>query len=163
MELKFKTEKYGEIVYNESAWGTQRLTIGGIECKKIARRKFAYKTEELEQEFLIQGSFLFGVKISANGQVVCSQAGPKWYEILLAVLPFIFVLTWSNIPKLAWIMPLVGGAVGGALGGIMMVLSLVCMRLVDKPIYKVLLGIIFFCATIGITYAFGLIFVMALA
>ena len=57
----------------------------------------------------------------------------------------------SDLGKLVYlcsIFPIVGGAIGGAISALAMIFSAVVMRKVSKPIFKILIGLGFFVATV---------------
>ena len=116
---------YGEIVYNESFWtGKKALTINGVDAKPISKKEYMVN----EKRAILKGSFLTGSTLLIEGETIQLSPKAKWYEIILAIIPFLFLLTWGNSASLCSIFPVVGGAIGGALGGVGAVISLFLMK-----------------------------------
>ena len=90
----------------------------------------------------------FGASLIVDGQKIIIAPPMKWYEYILALIIPIFVLTWGNSVYLCSIFPIVGGAIGGAISALAMIFSAVVMRKVNKPIFKILIGLGFFVATV---------------
>ena len=86
----------------------------------------------------------------------------KWYEYILALIIPIFVLTWGNSVYLCSIFPIVGGAIGGAISALAMIFSAVVMRKVSKPIFKILIGLGFFVATLMVCNLLAIAIIAAL-
>ena len=144
---------YGEIVYNESFWtGKKALTINGVDAKPISKKEYMVN----EKRAILKGSFLTGSTLLIEGETIQLSPKAKWYEIILAIIPFLFLLTWGNSASLCSIFPVVGGAIGGALGGVGAVISLFLMKTQKKPIVKTVVGIIVAVATILIAFVLAL-------
>ncbi len=150
---------YGEIVYDENIWtGKKTLTVNGENAKTISKNIFEADGKTLT----ISGSLLTGIKLFTDDETIEISPKPKWYEITLAVLPLVFLLTWGNSPALCAIFPVVGGAIGGALGGLGAVISLLYMKKADSPLKKVLIGTVALVATILIAFLLALGLVLLL-
>ena len=144
---------YGEIVYNESFWtGKKALTINGVDAKPISKKEYMVN----EKRAILKGSFLTGSTLLIEGETIQLSPKAKWHEIILAIIPFLFLLTWGNSASLCSIFPVVGGAIGGALGGVGAVISLFLMKTQKNPIVKTVVGIIVAVATILIAFVLAL-------
>ncbi len=144
---------YGEIVYNESFWtGKKALTINGVDAKPISKKEYMVN----EKRAILKGSFLTGSTLLIDGETVQLSPKAKWYEIILAIIPPLFLMTWGNNASLCSIFPVVGGAIGGALGGVGAVISLFLMKTQKNPIVKTVVGIIVAVATILIAFVLAL-------
>jgi hypothetical protein len=143
----------GEIVYDESIWtGKKTLTVNGETAKTISKNIFEVNGKTLT----ISGSILTGIKLFTDDETIEISPKPKWYEIALAILPFVFLMTWGNSPALCAIFPVVGGAIGGALGGLSGVISLLFMKKEESPAKKVLIGVIALVATVLVAFLLAL-------
>ena len=97
---------YGQIVYNESFWtGKKTLTINGVCAQPVSKKEFTVEGKKV----VIIGSSLMGLKLQIDNDIIEVFPKPKWYEIVFAVLPLIFLLTWGNSIALCSIFPVVGG------------------------------------------------------
>ena len=146
-------QTYGEIVYNESFWtGKKELTVNGVAAQPISKKEYSVNGKKA----ILKGSFLMGSSLHIEGEAI--QLSPKisWYEVIFAILPFLFLITWGNSVALCAIFPVVGGAIGGALGGISAVMSLLFMKMQKSPLAKILTGIIATAATILIAFILAL-------
>ena len=151
---------YGEIVYNESfLTGKKTLTINGVDAQPVSKNEFTVEGKKV----VIVGSHLMGIKILINNVAIEVSPKPKWYEIVFAVLPLIFLLTWGNSVALCSIFPVVGGAIGGALGGIGSITSLFLMKNAKSLIAKLLIGIGAFVVTVLIAFALALLIITLIA
>ncbi len=151
---------YGEIVYNENFWtGKKTLTINGVCAQPVSKKEFTAEG----RKFVIIGNSLMGVKIHIDNDIVEVSSKPKWYEIVFAVLPLIFLLTWGNSVALCSIFPVVGGAIGGALGAIGSMTSLLLMKKSKSLLTKLLIGIGAFVATVLIAFILALVMVTLIA
>ena len=106
---------------------------------------------------MIEGSYLGGAKLLINNETIEIVPKPKWYEIFLSVLPFVFLMVWGNNVALCAIFPVVGGAIGGALGGLGVVFSLLYMKKAKALIYKILIGLGTFVATVLAAFVMALL------
>lgn len=153
MKTIVQNEKYGEVIYEESFWtGGKKITVNGETLEKISRKEF--RTQSGEQ-VLVRGSFLTGVKLAFGSDLLSVTPTVTWYEIVLAVLPFILIMVWGNTVALCRIVPVVGGAIGGAISAALGVLSLFFMRSVKSVWLKIVIGIIAIAATFGICCGIG--------
>lgn len=145
---------YGEIVYTESFWtGKQTLTINGTEATSVSKKSFSVDGKEA----ILKGNTLTGVKMLIDGDCIQLFPAPKWYELVLALLPLIFLMTWGNSVTLCLIFPVVGGVIGGALGGATFALSLLFMKSAKTPLTKLLIGIAVFVIAILIAFVLALL------
>ena len=151
---------YGEIVYNESFWtGKKTLTINGVYAQPVSKKEFTAEGKKL----VIIGSSLMGLILQIDNDIVEISSKPKWYEIVFAVLPLIFLLTWGNSAALCSVFPVVGGAIGGALGGIGSITSLLLMKKAKSLLTKMLIGIGAFVVTVLIAFVLALVMVLLIA
>ena len=150
---------YGKIIYTEGSWtGKKNLVVPGHDVYQVSKRSFLVDGKSA----LIVGNFLSGAKLCIDGETIELSAKPKWYEFVLAILPFIFILVWGNSVALCSIFPVIGGAIGGAIGGIGIVSSLLLMKKSTSAINKMLIGIGVFAATVFVAFLLALAF-LALA
>ena len=136
----------------ESFWtGKKKITVGGVDAQPISKKEYMVN----DKKALLTGNFLTGNTLNIDGEAIQLSSKIKWYEIVLAIIPFLFLMTWGNVASLCAIFPVVGGAIGGALGGISAIVSLFFMKN-KKPLVKILIGIIVAAVTILIAYALAL-------
>ena len=153
MKKVVQSEKYGEITYNENFWiGRKSVDVNGAPLKKLDKKTF--ETADGER-VTVKGNYLYGVKLLIGADTIDIMPTVKWYEIVLALLPFIFVMVWGNSVALCRVVPVVGGAIGGLISGLMAAVSLLAMRSIKSVwgkigIAAVALGVTFgICAGIG--------------
>ena len=72
--------------------------------------------------------------------------------LMLLSLGLVMVLIWGNSPALCEIFPIVSGAIGGAVAGGMGVVSIYLMKTTKKFLYKILIGLGVFVATLLICF-----------
>lgn len=129
---------YGEIVFCESFWtGKKKLSLNGVEAKRISKKEYTSN----EKTMLLNGSTLTGATLSVDGKTIQLSPKPRWYEVALAVFPFLLVVVWGNNPNLYSVFPAAGGAIGGALGGIGSASALLLIKKSNTLLKKVLIGI----------------------
>ena len=159
MKIVVNHPTYGEIVYDESFWtGKKTLTVNGATCFAISKKEFMVG----DQKAYLNGNLYMGITLSVGQDVIVISPRPTWYEIVLAILPVAFLLTWGNSPFLCAIFPVVGGAIGGALGGAGSMLSLILMKNA-KPIgKKLLIGVSIFVATLLVSFLLALLVLSAM-
>ena len=144
---------YGEIIYNESSWsGKRSLTVNGINAQPISKKEYMVNGKRA----FLKGNYLMGSSLMIEGEVIPLSSKAKWYEIILACLPFLFLIVWGNSASLCAIFPVVGGALGGALGGVGAVVSLFFMKSKKMPLAKILIGIMMTAAIILIAFVLAL-------
>lgn len=140
---------YGEIVYNESFWtGKKTLTAEKVDVQTVSKKEFMID----DKKATIKGGYFTGIKLYIDNETIELSPKPKWYEIVLAVLPVLFLLTWGNSASLSAIFPVVGGAIGGALGALGSIISLLLMKKSKSPMFKVLIGAGALLATLLIAF-----------
>ena len=163
MQVVVKDELYGDITYNESNMtGKKTLAIGGVELQKTDAKTFKYVNGEKTETATLKGNYLLGVKLLIGGREIVLTPAIKWYEYVLAVFSFAFLIAWSNIPRLVMIVPIVGGAIGGGIYGLFAVLSIFFMKKVDKIWLKLLIWLAFFAVMIGAGYLLAIIILSAM-
>ena len=144
---------YGEIIYNENFWtGKKKIAVNGVDAQPISKKEYMVN----EKRALLTGNFLTGSTLHIEGEAIQLSPKMKWYEIILAIIPFLFLMIWGNSASLCSIFPVVGGAIGGALGGVGAVISLFLMKTQKNPIVKTVVGIIVAVATILIAFVLAL-------
>ena len=147
---------YGEIIYNESFWtGKKALTVNGVDAQSVSKKEYIVN----EKKALLKGNFFTGCSLHIEGETIQLLPKTKWYEIIFAVIPFLFLMIWGNSVSLCAIFPVVGGALGGALGGIGAVISLFFMKKQKAPLAKVFIGIAITAVTVLVAFviAFAII------
>ena len=145
---------YGEIVYSESFWtGKKTLTLGGTAARSVSRKAFDHNGTKIN----VKGSYYTGISLQIGNDTVTVTPKPKWYEIVLAILPLFFLLTWGNSAFLCAIFPIVGGAIGGGLGALSGLTSLFFMIKSKSPLVKVLIGVGAFLITVLIAFLLALL------
>lgn len=159
MKLVVNHPTYGEIVYDENIWnGKKTLQVNGVNCFAMGKKEFMVN----DQKAYLNGNLYMGITLSVGQDVIVISPRPAWYEIVLAILPLLFLLTWGNSPALCAIFPVVGGAIGGALGGAGSMLSLILMKNA-KPIgKKLLIGVSIFVATLLVSFLLALLVLSAM-
>ena len=150
----------GDIMYQESFWtGKKTIVINGKAAIAMGKKKFLHEGKTV----LVKGNEFSGVSLVIDGTTVRITPSPKWYEIILALLPFLFIVTWGNSPALCSIFPVVGGAIGGFIGGLGLVLSRMAMKSQRNPIGKILMGLGVFAATVFVAFIVGVVLVLSIA
>ena len=143
---------YGEIIYNENFWtGKKKITVNGVDAQPISKKEYMVNDKRAH----LTGNFLTGSTLHIAGEAIRLSPKMKWYETMLAIIPFLFLMIWSNSASLCAIFPVVGGALGGALGGVGAIVSIHLMKN-KKPLVKVLIGIIVAASTILIAFILAL-------
>ena len=146
---------YGEIIYSESYWtGKKTLTVNGVQAKAVSKKEFLIG----EKRAILNGSHLTGATLQIDGETLQLSPKPKWYEVILAVIPFLFIITWGNNSTLCSIFPIIGGAIGGALGGAGAISSLLLMKKVKNVAAKVLIGIAATAVAVFVAFVFAVIY-----
>ena len=161
MKTTIQHAELGELVYEENNWtGKKKLTQNGVELSKIDKRTFTTPNGET---LTIKGNFLFGASLVYGTTETPLTSKIKWYEIVLAVLPFMLFIVWGNLPALCRIVPIVGGALGGAIGGLLVVLEIYLMR-ISKPLWlKIVIGVLGLGVAFGIGAGIGYAIVSAIS
>ncbi len=153
-------DKYGKISYHESAWlGKRSISINDKPLTKINNRTFSIEDDKL---ITLKGNSTFGLSMNIDGESIQIISRPKWYEILLIVLLYSFIVVWSNVVQLCLIVPIVGGAIGGFICGAMLALTFYLMTKFEKPLYRVLTCIGLALLTFLICFLIGLLVISAL-
>ena len=164
MKKNFNSEKYGNILYEESFWtGRKRITINGKVMKATSKTTFELQNEEEEIKALIIGNLLKGMTLKVDEEKFEVYAKSSWYEYVLAFMGVVLVIVWGNSVELCSIVPVIGGAIGGGISGLLAVLSLMTMKKVNNPLLKVLIGLGMFVGTFLICMLLGVALVSALS
>ncbi len=151
---------YGEIVYTESFWtGKKTLTINGTAVRPLSRKAFDHNGTRIG----VKGSYYTGICLLIGSDTVTVTPKPKWYELVFALLPFIFLLIWGNVASLCAIFPVVGGAIGGGLGALSALTSLFLMIRTRSLLIKILIGVGAFLITVLIAFLLALLLILILA
>ena len=79
MKFTVNSEKYGKIVYTESAWtGRKSLTIADRPLVQTSKDSFVHKTTIGDLGVKINGSYMTGVTIDIAGDKIEIIEKPKW-------------------------------------------------------------------------------------
>ncbi|MBP5209821.1 MAG: hypothetical protein J6125_03060 [Clostridia bacterium] len=151
MKQVIQNETYGKIVYEESFWtGKKKLSINDRPLTRMSKK--SYVTPDGEQ-MILSGNFLSGAKISVGSQTI--QLTPKvaWYEVLLSLLPFVFIMVWGNSVSLCSIFPIAGGAIGGLIGALFGVLNLSLIKNIEAVWLKIVLSLVLFAGAVLVDFA----------
>ncbi len=154
MRWEARDLKYGEIVYDESIWTSKKtLTVNGVQAQPLSKKEFLANGKKV----CLNGNVYTGVSLYIDNQAIQLSPKPKWYELILALLPIFFLLTWGNSVFLCAIFPVVGGALGGALGAAGGLTSLYFMKKQASPLTKVLIGVGAFAITVFAGFVLALV------
>ena len=149
MKLVVNHPTYGEIVYDENIWnGKKTLQVNGVNCFAMSKKEFMVN----DQKAFLNGNLYTGITLTLGQDVIVISPRPTWYEILLAILPVAFLLTWGNSPSLCAIFPVVGGAIGGAIGALFSMMSLLTMKNTKSIGKKILIGFGLFALTLLVAF-----------
>ena len=147
---------YGEIIYSESLWtGKKSLKVNGADAPSVSKKEYTVNGKSA----ILKGNFLIGSSLQIDGESIQLAPKLKWYEIVLAVIPFLFLVIWGNSATLCSVFPVVGGAIGGGLGGACAILSLVFMKSNKSLLVKIIIGVISIAATILIAFLLALLLI----
>lgn len=142
MNIIKEIENIGTVRYEESFWtGKKSLFLNGVPLTKLSKTEFEYAKDEVVMKFSLNGSVLSGVNVVVNGARYELIQKTAWYEYIAAFIGFLFILIWGNVPSLCKIFPVVGGAIGGLFGALGGILGILMMRVSNKPILRILLGL----------------------
>lgn len=152
---------YGRIEYEESFWSGKRIIkIDNRELTKKSRNIYILKTEDGDLECKVKGSFIFGVSLYIDQDIIQLTEHCKWYEMFLSMLICVFVLIWGNIPGLSKMFPIIGGAIGGGISGAAMCVNLVLMKQRKNVAIKLLIWFGMFVGTVITCFLFAMPFVI---
>ncbi|MBE5731988.1 MAG: hypothetical protein E7353_03035 [Clostridiales bacterium] len=166
MTSNFKSENYGEIVYEENFWtGKRKITINGKTAEKLSKNVYRHIENDIECKICMTGNFFTGEKLTIldeknpnNSEIIQVVDGYKWYEFVCAIIGFVFVIAWNFVSVDIYVQfPLVGGAIGGGVSAFLAMLGLCVAGMFKKTwtrILIVLLGSILgilTCWAIGIS------------
>lgn len=153
MKVFVRHPVYGEIIYDESFWsGKKTITVNGIAAQSVSKNTYLINGKNAT----LKGNSYTGISLCIENETVQLTPKPKWYELVLAILPLAFLLTWGNSAALCDIFPVVGGAIGGGLGGAGAMTSLLLMKKQESPLAKLLVGICAAAVTIFAAFAVAL-------
>lgn len=142
MIKEFESEKYGNIVYEESLWtGRRRFVVGGVTLTKQTKESYVGIVNQEEVRATVYGNFLKGSSIYVGGETYVVSLPPKWYEYVIGFIPFVLILIWGNVPALCEIVPVIGGAIGGAISGVTSFFSVIFMKKTENILFKLLIGV----------------------
>ncbi len=146
MKEVINNEKFGEIIYTESAWtGKKGLVMSGKELEKVDRNSF--KTEDGKMVNLT-GNYFAGVKMTLDGETIILSQGLKWYDYVLSILPFVLIMIWGNSVALCEIVPVIGGVIGGLISAVFCFVNLFILKQLKNVWLKILVSV----ATLGVTF-----------
>ncbi len=160
MKASILTEKYGEIVYEESYWtGKRKVNVGGTEFKKINKKTFVGEINGERIGVAISGNYISGVFIDINGEKFRVTESAKWYDYLIAFIWLIPYLVWANSPVLCAILPIVGGGLGGAVAGVFLATGLLLIKSNKNIAAKIGISFAFFAATILVNFLLAVVII----
>lgn len=160
MKASILTEKYGEIVYEESYWtGKRKVNVGGTEFKKINKKTFVGEINGERIGVAISGNYISGVFIDINGEKFRVTESAKWYDYLIAFIWLIPYFVWTNSPVLCAILPIVGGGLGGAVAGVFLATGLLLIKSNKNIAAKIGISFAFFAATILVNFLLAVVII----
>lgn len=156
MKKSFVSLIYGQIEYEESIWtGKKKITVNGVKLFAIGKNIYKLEHEGETLDVRLTGNFFKGANLVIEGEKYEISPKSLWYEYVLAIIPFAFIIVWGNSPQLCAILPVVGGAIGGAISGALGFFSMSTMKSTNNPLKKVLIGLGFFVASIAVCTLIG--------
>ena len=156
-------ETYGQIVYDESFWlGKKTLMINGKYLTKVNRKTFSYSNEAENKQVYLGGNFLTGAHLTIDQEKIQLTPPIKWYELLLPILVFCFMIIWGSVPSLVLMFPLVGGALGGLIDGVGIISSILAMKSIKRISIKLLAWLGISALTILINFLVATFLIAAL-
>ncbi len=157
MKKEIQIEGLGFLEYEESLWtGKSILRVDGKTATKGKKRTFTIDGKTV----VVSGTFFSGITARYNDRTYVISERMKWYEYVLAVLPFIFCMVWGTSEELCSIFPIVGGAIGGGICGAMIVVQMAILSYVKKAWEKLLAGVALGVATVFILHMVGILLLM---
>ena len=99
--------------------------------------------------------------MTIHGEQIQLTAPVKWYEAVLSLLIFVFILVWGSNTSLCAICPIVGGAIGGAVAGVFTFLSLFFMKATNKLWLKLLIWFGCFAGAVLVCWGVALLLIGA--
>ena len=145
---------YGQITYEESFWtGKKTITIENTPLSKTDKTHYAYTVDGETVAAEVKGNSFMGVTLTIKNETIYLSQKPAWYVLALSVLMFIFVIVWGNSPTLCEIFPIVGGAIGGFVSALFAMLNVSLANKTKKSLFKILIGLGLFVATVLVCYA----------
>ncbi len=163
MQTIVKHEKYGEILYKESAWtGKKELWLNGAKINETSKNEYVYFVDSKPVYVKLKGNEMLGVTVTIGSETIRLVNAPKWYEIVLPLFFFSLVMVWGSVPTLCAIIPIVGGAIGGAINGVCLILSMYLMKKQEKVWAKLLIAFGIFVINVIICFVVALIVVSML-
>lgn len=144
-------EGIGEVVYEESFWtGRKTVCINGERLEKINRKTYR---DANGNTYELKGNYLIGAKlVSGTSENIVLCKGLKWYEYLIAVLPFVFIVIWGAIPELVLIFPVIGGLVGGAIAALCFCAAVFTVNAVKNVWLRLLIDVAWGALSITVCY-----------
>lgn len=160
MRSVIQTQKYGEIVYEESYWtGKRKVNVGGTEFKKINKKTFVGEINGERIGVAISGNYISGVFIDINGEKFRVTESAKWYDYLIAFIWLFPYFVWANSPVLCAILPIVGGGLGGAIAGVFVASALGIIKTNKNIAAKIGISFAFFAATILVNFLLAVVII----
>ncbi len=152
MLIRMTDEVFGKIEYEESLTGRKTLIIDGVPLTQADKKTFRKPDGTT---FILKGSYMSGVTLASGGREVCVSMKTKWYEYILAFLPFVIVCVWGNNTTLVKFIPMVGGLIGGVVSALVSVYALLAMKKSNKAAGKILIGLVFAAMNLGACILIG--------
>ena len=158
MKKTFNSEKYGIIEYYENFWsGKKKVSINGNLMTASSKLSFQTKIDGVDVKALLLGNMFNGMTLKIDEEKFEVYPASKWYEYVLAILSLVLICVWGNSKALCSILPVVGGGIGGGISGASAFISLVLMKKVSNPLYKILIGLGMIIASFAICALIGII------
>ena len=155
---------FGTIEYDENFWtGKKNLAINGVALIPRDKKSFWLFDGTNNVPVYVKGNFLSSASLLIGTETVQLTPAPKWYEYVLAILPFVLIMIWGNSRALCEIVPVVGGVIGGAISGGLGALSLMTMKGRKDVFAKLLVGVGFAIAVFAVCALIGIMLVGALS
>ena len=90
MKTTVNSVTLGTITYEESLWsGKKEIFVNDEPLEKINKTQF--RTQD-GKTVTVKGNIVFGAKLIAENETVTLTKPMSWYEIVLALLPFLLPL-----------------------------------------------------------------------
>lgn len=167
MKSVVQNATYGEIVYKESFWtGEKEVFINSKKLEKVNKTTFCYDKGETKETVSLSGSFMKmkGIILVIGGESIVLVPFTKWYEIVLAILPFLPAMIWCNSSAaLREFVPVFKYAAVGVICGVFGVLSFLLIKTAGKLWQKLLVGLAMIAATFLVCFVVAIGIIAALA
>ena len=154
MKSVVQHEVLGELTYEEGFWsGKKSLYMNGQPLVKVSKNVFQALNGEL---ITLKGNFIRGTTATIGGETIVFVPPCKWYEYILAILPFLLNVVWGNSTALYNIIPIVGGAIGGFISAIFVVANFICFKQTRNIFLKISITIVTLALSFAVCYGVAL-------